>query len=60
MNPMRSWIELRDENLARQRYDYSCGAASLSSILMYYYGLENAGEREILEAILSNKGIDSS
>lgn len=57
---MRFWIELRDENLARQRYDYSCGAASLSSILMYYYGLENAGEREILEAILSNKGIDSS
>ena len=44
--PLRSWIELRDENLTRQKYDYSCGAASLSSVMSYFYGVK-VSEREI-------------
>lgn len=41
-NPTQSWLELRDENLTRQKYDYSCGAASLSTILTYYYNVNQA------------------
>lgn len=57
-NPTQSWLELRDENLTRQKYDYSCGAASLSSILTYYYNIDQADEFAILESILLGKGID--
>ena len=53
-----SWSEMRDKNLTKQEYDYSCGAASLSSILEHYYGLENASEKEILDFVLLSKGID--
>ena len=53
-----SWSEMRDKNLTKQEYDYSCGAASLSSILEHYYGLENASEKEILDSVLLKKGID--
>ena len=51
-----SWSEMRDKNLTKQEYDYSCGAASLSSILEHYYGLENASEKEILDTVLLKKG----
>ena len=56
--PLRSWIELRDENLTRQKYDYSCGAASLSSVMSYFYDVE-VSEREILDFLLSHKGIST-
>ncbi|STP11858.1 putative bacteriocin processing peptidase C39 [Helicobacter cinaedi] len=56
--PLRSWIELRDENLTRQKYDYSCGAASLSSVMSYFYGVK-VSEREILDFLLSHKGIST-
>ncbi|MDX1590018.1 MAG: C39 family peptidase [Oleiphilaceae bacterium] len=38
-------------NLVRQAYDYSCGAASLTTILRYYLGVE-ADERQVMEALL--------
>lgn len=53
-----SWSEMRNKHLTKQEYDYSCGAASLSSILEHYYGLENASEKEILDRVLLSKGID--
>lgn len=53
-----SWAQMRDRNLTKQEYDYSCGAASLSSIFAHYYGLENASEKEILDWVLLSKGID--
>lgn len=53
-----SWSEMRDKNLTKQQYDYSCGAASLSSILEHYYELEKASEKEILDSVLLSKGID--
>lgn len=53
-----SWSEMRDKNLTKQAYDYSCGAASLSSILEHYYGIKNASEKEILDWVLESKGID--
>lgn len=52
-----SWVEIKDKNVTKQRYDYSCGSASLSTILKYYYNID-VSEREILDAILLSKGID--
>jgi len=57
--PIKSWIEFKNENLTRQEYDYSCGSASLSTILKYYYDLD-IGEKEILDDILESKGYDIS
>lgn len=45
---VRSWQELRDEGLVRQQWDFSCGAASLATIMNHYYGLEVA-EIQLLE-----------
>ena len=56
--PARSWVELRNKNLTHQQYDYSCGAASLSTLLSYYYGIPT-DEREILDFLLEYKGISA-
>ncbi len=45
--PLRSMKDLRDQKLVRQRYDYSCGAAALATILRYGFG-DEVTEREIL------------
>ena len=55
--PIKSWIEFKNENLTRQNYDYSCGSASLSTILKYYYDL-NVSEKDILDDVLKQKGFD--
>lgn len=39
--------DLRDKDLVKQRFDYSCGAAALATILRYGFG-EKVSEREIL------------
>ena len=33
----QSWRERRDHNVIKQRYDYSCGAAALATLLRYYF-----------------------
>lgn len=55
--PIASWSEIKDRNLTKQQYDYSCGSASLSTILTYYYN-QNISEKDILDFLLLNKGID--
>lgn len=54
--PIKSWVEFRNENLVRQQYDYSCGSASLASILKYYYNEGDVTERGIIDEILKSKG----
>jgi predicted double-glycine peptidase len=54
---IKSWTEFKNENLTRQKYDYSCGSASLSTILKYYYDL-NINEKDILDNVLKLKGFD--
>ena len=46
--PLRSLKDLRDENLVKQRFDYSCGAAALATILRYGFG-DEVTERDILK-----------
>jgi predicted double-glycine peptidase len=45
--PMRSMKDLRDENLVKQRFDFSCGAAALATILRYGFG-DQISEQQIL------------
>ncbi len=54
--PIKSWIEFKNENLTRQDYDYSCGSASVSTVLKYYYE-QNISEKDVLDAVLDMKGI---
>ncbi|UNK59048.1 C39 family peptidase [Pseudoxanthomonas daejeonensis] len=50
--PVVSMREARFSNLVRQQTDYSCGAASLATILKYAYHLD-ADETTVIEGMLS-------
>jgi uncharacterized protein len=45
-----SWRELKDKNVVKQNRDYSCGAASLCTLLRYYWG-DNVTEQKILDEL---------
>jgi predicted double-glycine peptidase len=45
-----SWRELKDKNVVKQNRDYSCGAASLCTLLKYYWG-DNVTEQKILDEL---------
>ncbi|TVP52474.1 MAG: peptidase C39 [Halomonadaceae bacterium] len=44
-------VEQKFRHLVRQAYDYSCGAASLTTILRYHLGLQ-VTERQVMEGLL--------
>jgi len=46
----QSWEEIKFKNIIKQSQDYSCGAASLATILTYYYN-DSKSEKDILEII---------
>jgi uncharacterized protein len=46
------WIEIRDRHSVRQKWDYSCGAAALATVLQYQYS-EALSEKEIVETLLA-------
>lgn len=46
----RTWKDLRDDRIVKQDFDYSCGAASLATILRSFYGTE-VTEEALLKAI---------
>jgi uncharacterized protein len=45
-----SWKDIRDRNVVKQNRDYSCGAASLCTLLQYYWG-DKVNEQKILDTI---------
>ena len=45
--PIKTWKTLRDERVVKQDLDYSCGAASLATIMQEFYGLK-ISEEDIL------------
>lgn len=49
--PVTSWMTIRGDNVVMQQHEYSCGAASMATVLRYYYG-DEVGETEILKAAL--------
>src|ERR671925_1893239 len=44
--------ELRDQYVVKQQLDYSCGAAALATLMVYYYG-EETSEDEILNLLVA-------
>jgi len=55
--PLRSMKDLRDANVIKQRFDYSCGAAALATLLRYGLG-DNVTEQQVLTqlfGLLSNE-----
>ena len=54
---VRSWRSLKRENIVMQRYDYSCGAAALATLVRYYWG-DPVTEDQVLRAILSTMTVD--
>lgn len=49
--PVRSLREMRQANVVIQRWDTSCGAAALGTLLRYQHGVPTS-EKEIAEAML--------
>ncbi len=47
---VKSWKDLRDANVVKQDLDYSCGAASVATIMNGFYGFE-VTEEALLETM---------
>ncbi len=54
---VKSWTEFRDEDVIKQKYDFSCGSSSLATILKYFFN-EDIEEKEILEYLLKARGLE--
>lgn len=48
--PIKSWKTLRDAQVVKQDLDYSCGAASLATLLNHFYG-QSLTEAALLKAM---------
>ncbi len=51
--PLKSAYELKWENITPQQYDYTCGAAALSTLIYGYFG-EYISEKKIIDQLISN------
>lgn len=47
---IRSWQSFRDDRVVKQQLDYSCGAASVATILREFYGLD-VSEADVLSRL---------
>lgn len=56
--PMMTWKQLRDKGVEKQDRDFSCGAASLATLLRGYYGIA-ATEDEVLGYLQTQDGATS-
>lgn len=48
--PVTSWTEIRDQGIIKQRFDYSCGAAAVATVLHHFYRFE-VDEASIIDKI---------
>ena len=53
--PVKSWKTLRDDRIVKQGLDYSCGAASLATLLNEFYG-QSITEDALLKALDKGNG----
>lgn len=56
---LKSIREIRDEGLVRQKYDYSCGAAALATLLQFVSGGE-VTEQQIIDELIGELTQDAS
>ena len=52
--PVKSLLEIRQENLFVQEWDLSCGAAALATVLRYQHGLD-VTEKEVAIALINRE-----
>lgn len=52
--PVRSLLEIRQENVVMQEWDLSCGAAALTTVLNYQFA-DPVSEKEIATALINRK-----
>lgn len=57
--PFQSWTERRDEAVERQSLDFSCGLASLATVLRQYHG-RAVSEGQLLERLEGLRGISDA
>jgi len=55
---VKDWNSSKNNQLTRQLYDYSCGAASVSTIFSYFYN-KPIGEKEVLVEVMEIKGMNN-
>jgi predicted double-glycine peptidase len=54
VRPVKSLLEMRQDKVVVQKWDLSCGAAALATILTYQYG-DPVPEREITRALIQRE-----
>ena len=52
---VRTFKDLKDERAVRQKYDFSCGAAALATMLRHYYKL-NVNEESVVSFLIRKRG----
>ena len=52
---VRTFKDLKEEHAVRQKYDFSCGAAALATMLRHYYKL-NVNEESVVTYIIHKHG----
>lgn len=57
--PRQTLLDIRFKNVVRQKLDFSCGAAALSTLLTYYFG-DSTTEAELLEILESSLSADEN
>ena len=50
-HPVRSLLEMRQENVVVQKFDLSCGAAALATLLKYQFG-DSVTEKEVTQGLI--------
>ncbi|MCH8550433.1 MAG: C39 family peptidase [Natronospirillum sp.] len=56
--PSDDWQSAREETVVMQEHDYSCGAATIATVLNYHYG-ESLREQEVLDHMLDRLDSDA-
>ena len=48
---VKSWVDLRNQNVVMQQRDYSCGAAALATLIRYHWGDDVTETQLLLEVV---------
>lgn len=49
---VKNWKEMREENILMQKFDFSCGAGSLATLMKYCFG-DNVAEEALIKDIFA-------
>jgi predicted double-glycine peptidase len=55
--PVTNWKKLRDQDVVKQKFDYSCGSGALATLMLIGFD-EKVNEAEIMKLILEGKSAE--